>query len=209
MLLALLTDPGAVAHGASERVDPALLSLDAAISLALEHSPKLKEARLKVALARIEVRATTWWNWLVPSITAHQGYDLLARQDRAAVALSVDISKFLGKGAREAERANLELAQAEQVLEVARGEVVVEVTRAVFHRDATADAVGVREAALAHALKLQAFHTIRFDQGAGDLVALLQAEAALSRAYLELQAARQEAHLAQLNLLRTIGLPLP
>ncbi len=60
---------------------------------------------MKVLLARLEVRSTAWWTWLIPSVTAHQGYDLLAQQQRAAVALSLDLSKLLGKGAQEAERA--------------------------------------------------------------------------------------------------------
>ena len=160
-------------------------------------------------LARLEVRSTAWWTWLIPSVTAHQGYDLLAQQQRAAVALSLDLSKLLGKGAQEAERARLGLTQSEQALEAARNEVIAEVTKAVFHRDATREAVAVREKVLAHALKLHALHSIRFNHGSDDLPTLLQAEASFARAQLDLQAAQHEAHLAGLNLRRVVGLPLP
>jgi outer membrane protein TolC len=87
--------------------------------------------------------------------------------------------------------------------------VIAEVTKAVFHRDATWEAVAVREKVLAHALKLHALHSIRFNHGSDDLPTLLQAEASFARAQLDLQAAQHEAHLARLNLRRVVGLPLP
>ena len=59
-------------------VDPAALTLDEATTLALDHAPKLAEARTKVALAQLDVQATRWWAWLVPTVTAHQGSDFLA-----------------------------------------------------------------------------------------------------------------------------------
>jgi outer membrane protein TolC len=62
---------------------------------------------------------------------------------------------------------------------------------------------------VAHAVKLQALETIRFEHGTGDLAPLLQAEAALTRARLELLAAQQEAALAELALGRAIGFPIP
>jgi outer membrane protein TolC len=200
---------GRVPPGAAEppAVDHATVTLEDAVALALEHAPKLQEARAKVALARLDVRATRWWQWLVPSLSAHQGFDFLAGQERAAVALSLDLSKFLGKGAREAEAADIGLAQAERALAVARAEVIAEVTRAVFHRTATRAAVEVREAALAQAMKLRALETIRFDYGTGDLAPLLHAEAAVACAGLELLTGQQEAALAELALRRAIGLP--
>jgi outer membrane protein TolC len=191
------------------RVDPAGLTLDEALALALEHAPKLHDARAKVALAHLDVRATRWWTWLIPTVTAHQGYDFLSSQDRAAVALSLDLSKFVGKGAREAEQAQLALAQAERGLEVARTEVVTEVTRAVFQLTSARAGIEVREDAVVHAVKLQALEGIRFEHGTGDLAPLLRAREALARTRLELLAARHEARLAELALLRAIGLPLP
>jgi outer membrane protein, heavy metal efflux system len=190
-------------------VDAATLSLEAALALALDHAPKLQEARARVALARLDVRATQWWQWLIPTLAASQGYDFLAGQERAALALSFDVSKFLGKGAREAEAARIGLAQAERAVEVARAEVVAEVTRAVYQRTATRAAVEVREEAVAQAVKLRTLEAIRFEYGTGDLAPLLHAEAALARARLELLSARQEAALAELALLRAAGLPLP
>lgn len=190
-------------------MDPAGLTLDEAITLALDHAPKLHDARVKVALAHLDVRATRWWTWLIPMVTAHQGYDFLSSQERAAVALSLDLSKFLGKGAREAEQAQLGLAQAERALEVARTEVVTEVTRAVFQLTSARAAIEVREDAVVHAVKLQALEAIRFEHGTGDLAPLLRAREALARARLELLTARHEARLAELALLRAIGLPLP
>jgi outer membrane protein len=191
------------------RVDAATLTLDEAIALALEHAPKLQEARAKVALAQLDVRATRWWTWLIPTVTAHQGFDFLSAQERAAVALSLDLSKFTGKGARDAEQARLGLAQAQRAVEVARAEVVTEVTRAVFQLASARAAIEVREEAVAHAVKLQALEAIRFEHGTGDLAPLLRAREALARARLELLTARHEARLAELGLLRAIGLSVP
>jgi outer membrane protein TolC len=122
------------------------------------------------------------------------------------VALSVDLSKLLGKGAREAEQARLGLAHAERALGVARTEVVAEVTRAYFDLATKRAALPVREEAVAHALKLQALQTLRFEHGATDLSPLLQAIEALARTRLDLLRAQQEAHVAALALRHTLGL---
>ena len=188
-------------------IEPAAdLPLETLLDLARQHAPKLKDARAKVALARLDVRGTEWWTWLVPSVTAHQGYDFLTGQDRAAVGLALDLSKFLGVGARDAERARLGLEQAERALAVTEAEVVAEVVQAAYQVAATRATVQVRETAVAHAIKLELLERIKFEHGTGDLAPLLQAEGGLARARLELLQARQAADLAALALYRAVGL---
>jgi outer membrane protein TolC len=162
-----------------------------------------------VALARLDVKAARWWNWLIPTVITHQGFDFLASHQRASVALSLDLSKFLGEGQRGAEKATIGLEQAERALVEARAEVTAEVTRAFFHLTATKAALQVREDAVGQTLKLQALQGIRFEHGSSDLAPLLQAQAALARARLDLLSDQQEARLAEFGLLRAIGLPLP
>jgi outer membrane protein TolC len=190
-------------------IDPADLPLDALLELARQHAPKLMDARAKVALARLDVRGTAWWTWLVPSVTAHQGYDFLTGQERAAVGLALDLSKFVGAGARDAERARLGLAQAARALAVIEAEVVAEVVQARYQVTAARATVQVRETAVAHAVKLELLERIKFEHGTGDLAPLLQAEGALARARLELLQATQAAHLAALALYRAVGLGAP
>jgi outer membrane protein TolC len=187
-------------------IDPADLPLETLLTLARQHAPKLQDARAKVALARLDVRGTEWWTWLVPSVTAHQGYDFLGAQERAAVALSLDLSKFLGAGARDAERARLGLAQAERALAVTEAEVVAEVLQAAYQVTTARATVQVRETAVAHAVKLHLLERIKFEHGTGDLAPLLQAEGALARARLELLQAQQAADLAVLALYRAVGI---
>jgi outer membrane protein TolC len=190
-------------------IDPADLPLDALLELARQHAPKLMDARAKVALARLDVRGTAWWTWLVPSVTAHQGYDFLTGQERAAVGLALDLSKFVGAGARDAERARLGLEQAARALAVIEAEVVAEVVQARYQVTAARATVQVRETAVAHAVKLELLERIKFEHGTGDLAPLLQAEGALARARLELLQATQAAHLAALALYRAVGLGAP
>ena len=197
------------ATASSPVIDPATLPLDAVLDLARQHAPKLKDARAKVALARLDVRATEWWTWLIPNVTAHQGYDFLTGQDRAAVGLAIDLSKFLGAGARDAERARLGLAQAERALAMTEADVVAEVIAAVYQVAATRATVAVRETAVAHAVKLELLERIKFEHGTGDLAPLLQAEGALARARLELLQAKQAADLAAVALYRALGLGPP
>jgi outer membrane protein TolC len=210
-LAALLTVAGRTPPAAANSpfIDPADLPLDTLLELARQHAPKLKDARAKVALARLDVRGTEWWTWLVPSVTAHQGYDFLTGQDRAAVGLALDLSKFLGAGARDAARARLGLAQAERALAVTEAEVVAEVVQATYQVTAARATVQVREIAVAHAVKLELLERIKFDHGTGDLAPLLQAESGLARARLELLQAKQAADLAALGLYRAVGLVAP
>lgn len=207
--LVLLTALAPPATASSPVIDPADLPLETLVTLARQHAPKLQDARAKVALARLDVRGTEWWTWLVPSVTAHQGYDFLTGQERAAVGLALDVSKFLGDGARAAERARLGLAQAERALTVTEAEVVAEVVQAAYQVTSARATVQVREAAVAHAVKLELLERIKFEHGTGDLAPLLQAEGALARARLELLQARQAADLTALALYRAIGLTAP
>ena len=206
--LALILATSALA-AAPPQVDPSALTLEESLSLALDHSPKLQEAKAKVALARLDVKATHWGNWLIPKVSTHQGFDFLSGQERRSIAFSLDLAKFLGEGQREAEKARIHLEQAGRALAEARGEAITEVTKAFFHLTAAKAAFQVREEAVAQALKLQALQQIRFEHGTGDLAPLLQAQEALARARLDLLRAQHEAKLAELALLRAIGLPLP
>ena len=207
--LAVLLTPVAPANAGSPFIDPADLPLASLLELARAHAPKLQDARAKVALARLDVQATQWWTWLVPSVTAHQGYDFLTGQERAAVALSLDVSKLLGAGARDAERAHLGLAQAERALATAELDLVAEVTQAAFQATTARATVQVREMAVADALKLEALERIKFEHGTGDLAPLLHAQGTLARARLELLQAQQTQTLASLALVRAIGLTGP
>jgi outer membrane protein TolC len=190
-------------------IDPVNLPLATLVELAHQYAPKLQDARAKVALARLDVRGTEWWTWLVPSVTAHQGYDFLTGQDRAAVGLAVDLSKFLGAGARDAARARIGLAQAERALATTEAAVLAEVVQAAYLVTTARATVQVREAAVAHAVKLELLERIKFEHGTGDLAPLLQAEGGLARARLELLQARQAAELATLELYRAVGLVAP
>jgi outer membrane protein TolC len=210
-LVAVLTWLGAPppSPASSPFIDPADLPLETLLDLARQHAPKLTDARAKVALARLDVQGTEWWTWLVPSMTAHQGYDFLTGQERAAVGLALDLSRFLGAGARDAERARLGLAQAERALAVTEAEVVGEVVQALYQVTAARATVQVRETAVAHAVKLELLERIKFEHGTGDLAPLLQAEGGLARARLELLQAKQAADLAALALYRAVGLMAP
>ncbi len=83
------------------------LTLDNAITYALEHSPKIKQAQITVALAELDLKQTKWWNWFVPSLTLHQGYDPALAESRLGVGISFDINKILGRGYREGKQARL------------------------------------------------------------------------------------------------------
>jgi outer membrane protein TolC len=207
VVLTLATAPPAAAN--SPVIDPADLPLDALLELARQHAPKLQDARAKVALARLDVKGTEWWTWLVPSVTAHQGYDFLTGQERAAVGLALDLSRFLGAGARDAERARIGLEQAERTLVTTEAAVLAEVVQAAYHVATARATVQVREMAVAHAVKLELLERIKFEHGTGDLAPLLQAEGGLARARLELLQAKQAADLAALGLYRAIGLVAP
>ena len=86
-ILALLVVLAPPASARSPVIDPVALSVEELVTLARQHAPKLQDARAKVALARLDLRGTEWWTWLVPNVTAHQGYDFLTGQERAAVGL--------------------------------------------------------------------------------------------------------------------------
>jgi outer membrane protein TolC len=207
--LVLAVGPASPVTASSPVIDPADLPLETLVALAYQHAPKLQDARAKVALARLDLKGTEWWTWLVPSVTAHQGYDFLTGQERAAVGLALDLSKFVGAGTRDAERARLGLEQAERALIATEAAVRAEVVQSAYQVATARATVQVREMAVAHAVKLELLERIKFEHGTGDLAPLLQAEGGLARARLELLQAKQTADLAALGLYRAIGLVAP
>jgi hypothetical protein len=76
-------------------VDVATLTLDEAIALAREQAAKVQDARAKVALAQLDVQATRWWQWLIPSVTAQPGYELLRTQQAVRLA-ELELLKAIG-----------------------------------------------------------------------------------------------------------------
>lgn len=187
---------------------PEGLTLDQAVATALEHSPKIREAREKIALAELDVKATVWWRWLIPNLTVAEGYDFLNQQERAHVAMTLDLSKLLGEGSREERQAEIKLFNSNLHLETVRRQTAREAAQAFFEYAAARQEVPVREEVLENSLKLREVLKIKFDHGSVELDKMLAIEETISAARLEVLKAQQNARLAEMKLIEAIGLPM-
>ena len=184
------------------------LTLNEAIAAALEHSPKIKEARANIALAELDVKAAVWWRRLIPHLAVTEGYDFLSQQERAHVAMTLDLSKLLGEGSREERQAGIRLFNTNLYLETVRRQTVREAAQAFFELTAARNTVPVKEEVLENNLKLQQILKIKFEHGSIELDRLLAIEEAISAARLEVLRARQLARLAEMKLIEAMGLPM-
>jgi outer membrane protein TolC len=187
---------------------PEGLTLDEAVATALEHSPKIGEAREKIALAELDVKAAVWWRWLIPNLTVAEGYDFLSQQERAHVAMTLDLSKILGEGLREERQAEIKLFNSNLYYETVRRQTAREAAQAFFEYAAARQAVPVKEEVLKNSLKLREVLKIKFEHGSIELDKLLAIEETISSARLEVLKARQNACLAEMKLIEAMGLPM-
>lgn len=184
------------------------LTLDQAIANAVEHSPKIKEARANIALAELDVKAAVWWRRLIPRLTVAEGYDFLSLQKRAQVALSLDLSKLLGEGSREERQAEIKLFNAQLYLGSIERQAGREAAQAFFEWASARDAVPVKEEILENNLKLQQILKIKFEHGSIEIDRLLSVGEAISAARLEVLKANQNVRLAEMKLVEAMGLPM-
>ena len=187
---------------------PEGLTLDEAVETALEHSPKIGEAREKIALAELDVKAAVWWRWLIPNLTVAEGYDFMSQQERAHVAMTLDLSKLLGEGSREEKQAEIKLFNSNLYYEAVRRLTAREAAQAFFEFAASRQAVPVKEEVLENSLKLLAVLKIKFEHGSIELDRMLAIEETISAARLEVLIARQNARLAEMKLIEAMGLPV-
>lgn len=182
------------------------LTLEGAITYALKHSPKIKQAQITVALAGIDLKQTRFWNWFVPSLTLHQGYNPALAESRLGVGVSLDLNKILGGGYREGKRASLKLFDAEIYLTNTNQAVIVSVTKSYFDYVISKRNVEITEEQLQNSVKLQEILKLKFESASATINQLLSVNDAISKIKLEILRAKAEVKLTELKLKQEIGL---
>lgn len=215
LVLALGLDPGtelvpdlADAVIVLELVD--VEDLDVLLGRALARHPELAAADSAIAAAEIEAERTRW-GWLLPELRASAEFDEFGREFgnlEARENYGVDLSWELHLGLPSRHRANVErrvragLQRAATRDRVAAGIVVARVRA----RAATAR-IGADRRAVEAARKTLELVRARHEAGAGLLLEVLDAQAALARARSDLVTAIADHNRAQYELLRAVGGP--
>ena len=181
------------------------LTLDQALSFALEHSPKIKEARITVALAELDLKQTKWWNWFVPSLTLHQGYNPALAESRMGIGLSFDINKILGGGYSESKQARLKLFDSKIYLTNIKQTVIASVTKSYYDYLIAQKNIQLLEEQLQNTVKLKEILKLKFESGQAQITQLLSISDAIAQNKLDLLKAQAELKLTELRLKQEIG----
>ena len=182
------------------------LTLDNAVTHALEHSLKIKQAKVTVALAEIDLKQTRFWNWFMPSLSLHQGYDPALAQSRLGLGIHFDINKILGGGHREGKQAKLKLFDAEIYLKNVKQAVIATVTKSYYDFVIAKRNIEILEEKLQNSVKLQEILRLKFEGASATINELLSVNNAISKTKLELLNAEAEVKLMELKLKQEIGL---
>jgi len=182
------------------------LTLDQAITYALEHSPKIKEAQITVALAELDLKQTKWWNWFVPNLTLHQGYNPVLAENRMGVGISFDINKILGGGYNQSKQARLKLFDAEIYLSTIKNQVIADVTKSYYDFLIAKKNIEILEEQLQNNIKLQEILKLKFESGQAQITQLLSLSDAISKNKQQLLKAQAEVFLTELKLKQEVGL---
>ena len=191
-----LGDPG---------IDLEKLTLQEAISLALERSPEIRQAKLTVAIAQLDLRQTELRYLLIPDITLHGFKPRSPEEGRFGVALSLDLKGLLRNAYRH-RQSKLRLFNAQIYLENVKNRVIESVTRSYFDLIIARRRVELLRDQLQNSLKLQELLRIRFEAGQVEIKQLLDAMENTANLRLELLRAEADLRLKELHLKQLIGL---
>ena len=206
-LIALITPKFS---GAGDKPEPKqlnfkTLTLENTISYALEHSPKIKQAQITVALAELDLKSTRFWNWFVPRLTLHQGYNPALAESRLGIGISFDINKILGGGYRESKQAGLKLFNAEIYLTNIKQAVITEVTKSYYDYVIAKKNIQILEEQLQNSIKLQEILKLKFESGQAQISQLLNVSESIATTKLALLKTQAEVKLTELRLTQEIG----
>ncbi len=182
------------------------LTLEDAITYALEHSPQIKEAEITVALAEIDLKQTKWFNWFVPSLTLHQGYNPAVAESRMGLGINFDLNQILGGGLNQGKKAKLKLFDAEIYLTTVKQQVIAAVTTSYYDYVIATKNLAILREQLANSVKLNEILKLKFESGQAPINQLLSVGENISQTKLSVLKAEAEIHLTQLKLKRELGL---
>ena len=183
-------------------------SNEALIALALHRNPELRAATSMIAAAASEADLTRW-GWLLPELRAGVTFDQFGStfgntNDRENYYAGVAWRLDFGMAARHS--ANVERQrQAELQATTVRNQLVTTIHRLRAQVKAAAARVDAGRREIEAAGESFRLVTAQHEEGAGLLLQVLDAQAALSRARINLVAAVGSHNVAQYSLLRAVG----
>ena len=201
----ILVTPLAIAD--SEPTQPPLsrLSLQEAIDYALENSPLIKGAKITIALAEVDLKATRWWRQLIPNVNLHQGYDPVFGDSNIGFTLNFDLDRFLMKAPTQGKKAELKLFDAQVYMDTIKRQVIATVTKSYFDYIIAKQKVTLLSEQLSRDVKLREIIQIKFESGQTELGNLFQIDTVTSNHRLDLLRAQVQVKLAALKLKSDTG----
>ena len=180
------------------------LTLEQALTFALQHAPAIAEAQITVALAELDLKRTRFWRRLVPSLNINHGYNPAVRDSRIGVGLSLDLNRIWEEG-NNAKATKLRWFNTEIYQNTVRSQVIIAVTRSYYDFVAAKKQVELLEDQLSTQLKLSALQKIRFEAGTAQLNPLLSMIQSVANTRLALLKAQADVKIQELRLKGEIG----
>jgi outer membrane protein TolC len=180
------------------------LNLQEAIDYALVHSILIRQAKITVALAELDLKDSSGFKKFLPNLNLHHGYNPVSGENRIGFTMSFDIDKLL-KGSSQPKRSKLKLFDANVYYESINRQVITTVTKSYFDMIIAQERVKLLEEQLNRDIKIRMITQIKFESGLVELGDLFRIGTVISNHRLDLLQAQAQVKIAELQFADDIG----
>lgn len=191
---------------AETQVDIDSLSVNEAITIALENSLTLREAEDEIKRIRNKIGEETVWNWLRPSVSLRGGWNTEENEPEVSVGGSVDLRDIMGAGRKRIANLRLDLKLAEAKVNKIRNSIVANIKRLYRDYQLAKEKVKLMEEMVAQSDELKGMLERGIKEGKARTETILVIAFTLNQNKMNLISARQDLTRAEMQLLEAMNI---
>jgi outer membrane protein TolC len=191
---------------AETQVDIDSLSVNEAITIALENSLTLREAEDGIKRIRNKIGEETVWNWLRPSVSLRGGWNTEENEPEVSVGGSVDLRDIMGAGRKRIANLRLDLKLAEAKVNKIRNSIVANIKRLYRDYQLAKEKVKLMEEMVAQSDELKGMLEKGIKEGKARTETILVIAFTLNQNKMNLITARQDLTRAEMQLLEAMNI---
>lgn len=188
------------------QIDIDSLSINEAISIALENSLALREADDEIKRTKNKLGEETVWNWLRPNVSLRSGWDKERGEPDVSVGASVDLRDILGAGKRRVANLRLDLELAEAKKDKIKNSIFTAVKRLFSDYQLAKEKVKIMEDMVTQSDELKGILEKGIKEGKVKTDTILVINFTLNQNRMNLIAAKQDMLRAQMQLMEAMNI---
>ncbi|MFZ3090513.1 MAG: TolC family protein [Nitrospirota bacterium] len=187
-------------------VDLETISLDEAVSIALENSYTLRESEDEIKRIKNRRGEETLWNWLRPNVSLRGGWNTEENVPDVSVGASVDLRDIMGAGKKRISNLELDMRLAEAKKNKIRSSIVNNIKRLYRDYQLAKEKVKLMEEMVAQSDELKGILEKGIKEGKARTETILVIAFTLNQSRMNLISARQDLTKAEMQLLEAMNI---